>query len=237
MFNLRKSIVLIPMFAAVCLTQAAFAKDKPLELSKSCIKDYPLASGDSSGELIQLYSQLCDKKNKKNAELLTDLQTQIAQKYQAEGFNLKALQTVNELRGKNINSPALTDVTILASSAIAQNAINYMRTSESRFLTDETYAQVSPLADTIRFAKPETVIAEQKANSSSSKQRNTYKTTVKTTSSNKSAKSASNTSGAKNVKEPVKNTKPAAAVKEKEQPQKTAKPTGASPFETLNKKK
>ena len=47
MHILKKGIVLIPVIAAALIAPASFAMEKPLELKKSCIKDNPLADGDS----------------------------------------------------------------------------------------------------------------------------------------------------------------------------------------------
>ena len=82
-----------------------------------------MAIGDTDPELIDLYTQICDKKNYKNQEMITQLSIQIAQKYQTLGQNLKALQLIDSLRKRNIDSQEMTDITFLASIAISQNSL------------------------------------------------------------------------------------------------------------------
>ncbi len=73
-------------------------------MKKSCLKDYPLAVGDTDPEIIGFYNQLCDKKNKKNENLKNQIFVDIATKYQANGYNLKALQAVNHAARKELSS-------------------------------------------------------------------------------------------------------------------------------------
>lgn len=225
MHILKKGIVIIPMIAAAFITQVSFAADHPVELKKSCIKNNPLAAGDSDPALIALYTQICD--NNKNQQLANDLNIQIAQKYQALGHNLKALQMANQLRNQNINTPEITDVTFLAGIAISQNALNHMRTAELRSLTEMAYAPAKQLAETVRFAQPTVDISKAPAKIKSLH-----------------AKSAENKSTAKKLKKAnaiktstvksQKTSKPAVA--KESMMVKNTNSSSASPFDTLNKK-
>ena len=96
------------------VSQFTFADENRIELKKGCIKDYPLVADETDPDLLNIYSQICDKKNKKNIELKNELFIQAAQKFQQLGKNLKALQLVESLRKQNIQHTALTDVTFLA---------------------------------------------------------------------------------------------------------------------------
>lgn len=151
---MNKFSVLLPIILAASLTQTVFAKDKAASVKKSCLKDYPLAVGDTDPEIIGFYNQLCDKKNKKNENLKNEILVDIAKKYQANGYNLKALQAVNLLREKNYQSPELTDVTFLAGIAISYNALNHMRSNENRTLDEQTYSPAKVLSDNIRYIQP-----------------------------------------------------------------------------------
>lgn len=233
MHILKKGIVLIPVIAAALIAQASFAMEKPLELKKSCIKDNPLADGDSDPELIGLYSQICDKKNKKNNELMTDLYIQAAQKYQELGYSLKALQAVNQLRKQNINRQELTDVEFLAGIAISQNALNYMRTVELRALTDTAYAPAKKLAETVRFAQPAPDSSELRALEKANKLKasKTYAYVKNSGATQKIRSAGAVKTGSVKV---AKASKPAAG---KAPPAvKTFNASSSSPFDSLNKK-
>lgn len=228
MHIMTKGMIFIPMLTVVCMTQASHAKkEDTAEIKKSCAKIYPLAAGDSDADLISLYSQACDKKNRKNPEQLAQLQIQIAQKYQALGQNLKALQTVNQLRNQNINTPELTDIVFLAGTAISQNALNQMRTVELRALSVETYASAKLLAETIYFAQP-TVPENAAAAEYPNKKKSSKKTAEKNTAYKKTKTEATKSIAPKAVK-----TSKAAA---KEPVLKASNSSSASPFDTFNKK-
>nr|MCG4642121.1 hypothetical protein [Bifidobacterium bifidum] len=81
-----------------------------------------LVSSELDSNLINIYSQICDKKNKKNVVLQNELLIQAAQQYQKLGHNLKALQLVDSLRKQNIQHTALTDISFLAGVDIANKA-------------------------------------------------------------------------------------------------------------------
>lgn len=136
--------------------QLAFAGDQPTELKKSCLKDHGLVASELNVNLIDIYSQICDKKNKKNTTLQTELQIQAAQQYQKAGYNLKALQLVDNLRKQNVQHTALTDVSFLAGVDIANKSLQQMRSNEMRYLSLEgTYPAAKQLSDSIRVSLPE----------------------------------------------------------------------------------
>lgn len=233
MHILKKGIVLIPVIAAALMAQAGFAAEKPPELKKSCIKDNPLADGDSDPELIGLYSQICDKKNKKNNEMMTDLHIQAAQKYQELGYSLKALQAVNQLRKQNINRQELTDVEFLAGIAVSQNALNQMRTIELRALSETSYAPAKKLAETVRFAQPAPDSFEMRALEKANKLKaaKSYAYSKNSGAAKKIRSTGAAAAGSvKTAKagKPASSKTPAAA--------KAFNASSSSPFDTLNKK-
>lgn len=133
------------------VSQFTFADENRIELKKGCIKDYPLVADETDLDLLNIYSQICDKKNKKNIELKNELFIQAAQKFQQLGKNLKALQLVDSLRKQNIQHTALTDVTFLAGVGIAQSSLQQMRNNELRYLSPEmTYPAAKQFSESIR---------------------------------------------------------------------------------------
>lgn len=227
---LTKGMLFVPLITAVCIAQVSYAKkEDSLELNKSCVKLYPLAAGDTDADLISLYTQMCDKTNRKNQALLSGLQIQIAQKYQAQGYNLKALQAVAQLRNQNISTPEMTEAEFLAGTAISQNALNHMRTVELHSLSEEAYQPAKVLADTIRFAQPvvqnrETAFSENAYNKKKSNKKAPQKIAAVKKTKAEAPKSAA-------AKAPKTNRTTAPAVKESAE-----KASNSSPFETFNKK-
>lgn len=133
------------------VSQFTFADDHRIELKKGCIQDYPLVIDETDLDLLNIYSQICDKKNKKNIELKNELSIQAAQKFQQLGKNLKALQLVDSLHKQNIQHTALTDVSFLAGVGIAQSSLQHMRNHELRYLSPEmTYPAAKQLSESIR---------------------------------------------------------------------------------------
>ena len=133
------------------VSQFTFADENRIELKKGCIQDYPLVADETDPDLLNIYSQICDKKNKKNIELKNELFIQAAQKFQQLGKNLKALQLVESLRKQNIQHTALTDVTFLAGVGIAQSSLQHMRNNELRYLSPEmTYPAAKQFSESIR---------------------------------------------------------------------------------------
>lgn len=226
---LTKGMLFVPMITAVCIAQVSYAKkEDSLELNKSCIKLYPLAAGDTDADLISLYTQMCDKNNRKNQALLSGLQIQIAQKYQAQGYNLKALQAVAQLRNQNISTPEMTEAEFLAGTAISQSALNHMRTVELHSLSEEAYQPAKVLADTIRFAQPVVQNKETVSENAYNKKKSNKKAPPKTAAVKKNKAETPKSAAAKASKT---NRTTAPIVKES-----AGKTSNLSPFETFNKK-
>lgn len=150
-FILNKTILFTTLLVGSVFTSTAFAD----ELKKSCVKDHPLVAGESDPTLIQIYSQVCDKKNKDNNN---GYLAQAAQRFQQLGRNYKALQLVNELNAKQVQHSSLTDVKFLASVALANDALTQMRDKEVRYLSDDAYTPAIAFSDAVRRAKPLSVI-------------------------------------------------------------------------------
>lgn len=133
------------------VSQFTFADENRIELKKGCIQNNPLVADETDPDLLNIYSQICDKKNKKNIELKNELFIQAAQKFQQLGKNLKALQLIDSLRKQNIQHTALTDVTFLAGVGIAQSSLQHMRNNELRYLSPEiTYPAAKQFSESIR---------------------------------------------------------------------------------------
>ena len=153
---LNKKIFYLSSIAIISISQLTFASEQAPELKKSCLKDHALVSSELDSNLINIYSQICDKKNKKNIVLQNELLIQAAQQYQKLGHNLKALQLVDSLRKQNIQHTALTDISFLAGVDIANKALQQMRNNEMRYLSLEgTYPAAKQLSDGIRASLPE----------------------------------------------------------------------------------
>ena len=118
-----------------------------------------MVEGETNPELLAVYSQLCDKKNKDNKNKLL---VSAAEKFQQIGKNDKAIQIVNYLETQNIQSNELTDVKFLAGIGLASDALNKMRTREMRYLTeDKTYPVAKSFTDAVRQAMPAAVLVEK----------------------------------------------------------------------------
>ena len=153
---MNKKIFYLSSIAIISISQLTFASEQAPELKKSCLKDHALVSSELDSNLINIYSQICDKKNKKNIVLQNELLIQAAQQYQKLGHNLKALQLVDSLRKQNIQHTALTDISFLAGVDIANKALQQMRNNEMRYLSLEgTYPAAKQLSDGIRASLPE----------------------------------------------------------------------------------
>ena len=79
---LNKKIFYLSSIAIISISQLTFASEQAPELKKSCLKDHALVSSELDSNLINIYSQICDKKNKKNIVLQNELLIQAAQQYQ-----------------------------------------------------------------------------------------------------------------------------------------------------------
>lgn len=227
---LKKINVLFPLILATCFTQIASAKDEVASVKKSCLKDYPLAVGDTDLEIIGYYNQLCDKKNKKNEALKNELMVDLAKKYQTTGYNLKALQVVNLLRSKNYHSPDLTDVTFLAGVSISHNALNQMRSNEGRTLDENTYSPAKVLADNIRYIQPSMNKSQNTTADSRDKNEPVSNVKPKRTAPAKAKRTTSTKSNSVKQKKTT-----TTAVKRPAAPPTRQRTSGASPFDTLKK--
>lgn len=154
----------LPLTIILSVSSFALASQKPIELKKGCIKDYPIIADETDPDLLNIYSQICDKKNKKSIALQHQLSIQAAQKFQAIGKNLKALQLVESLGKQNVQSSEITDVSFLAGIAIAENSLQHMREQEMRYLkADSTYPAAKQLSDHIQLSLPEPDMSDAKA--------------------------------------------------------------------------
>ncbi|MFW1797635.1 hypothetical protein ACG9X6_21180 [Acinetobacter guillouiae] len=155
---MKNFIPYILVLGASLATTLVYADDE-IKLKRSCIKDYPMVEGETNPELLAVYSQLCDKKNKDNKNKLL---VSAAEKFQQIGKNDKAIQIVNYLETQNIQSNELTDVKFLAGIGLASDALNKMRTREMRYLTeDKTYPVAKSFTDAVRQAMPAAVLVEK----------------------------------------------------------------------------
>lgn len=154
----------LPLLVMLSISPFTFASENNIELKKACIKDYPLVGDETDPELLNIYRQICDRKNKKNIELKSALSIQAAQRFQAIGKNLKALQWVEELRKQNVQHRDLTDVAFLAGVGISESNLQYMRNNEMRYLNAEnTYPAAKKLSDHIQISLPEPDTSNAKA--------------------------------------------------------------------------
>ena len=181
-----KKFVLCSFILAVSVSSVIGHAGDEIKLKRSCLKDYPEVVGESDPELLSIYSQLCDKKNKENKNSFLIL---AAQKFQKMGKNNKAIQIVSYLETQNIQSNELTDVKFLSSLRLAHDALNKMRNNEMRYLTEDvTYPAAKNFSEEIKHAAPSSVLVE--------KQQEVI-TTVKT---NKSTRSTRSVRPAKSVR-------------------------------------
>lgn len=152
-YILKKTILFTTLLLGSLSVTSAFADE--VNLKKSCVKDNPIIAGETDPSLLNIYAQVCDKKNKdtKNVYLV-----QAAQRFQQLGKNLKALQLVDQLNSQQFQHSALTDVKFLAGVAIANQALTQLRDKEVRYLSEEGYAPAMALADAVKRAKPLAVI-------------------------------------------------------------------------------
>jgi len=154
-----KKYILCSLVLGASFTSVVAQADGEIKLKKSCLKDYPEVVGENNPELLIIYSQLCDKKNKdnKNSNLVL-----AAQKFQQIGRNDKAIQIVNYLEGQNFQNTDLTDVKFLAGIGLAYDALNKMQNSEMRYLTENgTYPIAKNFADALKKATPSSILVEK----------------------------------------------------------------------------
>lgn len=211
---MKNAILFTTLLVGSLLTSPAFAN----ELKRGCLKDNPLAVGETDPTLLQIYAQACDKKNKDN---VNGYLAQAAQRFQQIGKNYKALQLVNELNAKQVHHSSLTDVKFLAGVAIANEALTQIRDKEVRYLSDEGYAPAVAFSEAVKKAKPlaviegkkEAQVSESRARTQPARTQSRPKAPPKRTTPRKAPASAP-------VKAAPKATTP-------------AKPSGSSPFANL----
>ncbi|UJA01136.1 hypothetical protein [Acinetobacter johnsonii] len=179
---MKKYYLILPTFVLLTVTPFAFsAVEEGISLKKKCIKDYPLVNGETDHNLLSLYAQICDSKNKKNDELRNNLLVQAASRYQELGKSYKALQLVEELNARNINHTSLTDTSFLAGVSIANTSLNHMRQEEMRYLSaDLTYPPAKDLSDIIRNSLPAPDTSDAKAVVIKASKKSTRKTASST---------------------------------------------------------
>lgn len=211
-----KKLILCGFVFMASVTSLSHAGDE-IKLKKSCIKDYPEVVGESNPELLSIYSQLCDKKNKDNKNSILIL---AAQKFQQMGKNNKAMQIVSYLETQNIQSNELTDVKFLSGIGLAHDALNKMRNNEMRYLSEDgTYPVAKSLSDAIKQAAPSSVLVE--------KQQEVNTATVKTSKSTRPVRSVRSTkSSVRKAATPAKSTAPA-------KPKPTTNSANQNPFGKL----
>lgn len=127
-----------------------------VKLKRGCIKDNPLVQGVLDPNLLSIYTQICDKKNKEQRDQYLIL---AANRFQQLGMNDRALQIVNQLEAKQVKNTQLTDIKFLIGTHLAGDALAKMREQESRLLTqDLTYPPAQILADNIRRSVPSSIV-------------------------------------------------------------------------------
>ena len=149
-----KNKILFAIFAiGFGAVSTAYANE--VKLKRGCLKDNPLVVGETDQALLQIYSEVCNKKNKENKN---GFLAQAAQRFQQIGQNEKALSLVNSLNAANVQHSSLTDVKFLAGVGIANDALTQIRGLEVRYLTDETYEPALAFSEAVKKAKPLSVI-------------------------------------------------------------------------------
>lgn len=133
--------------------------DDEIKLKKSCLKDYPAVVGESNPELLSIYAQLCDKKNK---ERKNELLIQAASQFQKNGQNFKSLQVINELESNNIKNNTVTDIKFLAALGITDSALQYMKQQESRYLNaEDTYPAAIKFSEDVKKSIPTSIVEKK----------------------------------------------------------------------------
>ena len=213
-----KKLILCGFVFMASVTGLTHAGDE-IKLKKSCLKDYPEVVGESNPELLSIYSQLCDKKNKDNKNSILIL---AAQKFQQMGKSNKAMQIVSYLETQNIQSNELTDVKFLSGVSLVHDALNKMRNNEMRYLSEDgTYPVAKSLSDAIKQAAPSSVLVE--------KQQEVNTTNVKTSKSTRPVRSVRPTKTVRKAKVATPTTKSTAPVK----PKPTTNSANQNPFGKL----
>lgn len=194
-----KKFILCGFVFATSVTSVISHAGDEIKLKRSCLKDYPEVVGESNPELLSIYSQLCDKKNKDNKNSFLIM---AAQKFQQLGKNNKAIQIVSYLETQNIQSNELTDVKFLSGIGLAHDALNKMRNNEMRYLTEDvTYPVAKSFSEEIKHAAPSSVLVE--------KQQEVNTNIVKTSKQTRSTRYVRPTKSVRKVVAPTKSATPA----------------------------
>lgn len=213
-----KKFILCGLVFATSVTSVISHAGDEIKLKRSCLKDYPEVVGESNPELLSIYSQLCDKKNKDNKNSFLIM---AAQKFQQLGKNNKAIQIVSYLETQNIQSNELTDVKFLSGIGLAHDALNKMRNNEMRYLTEDvTYPVAKSFSEEIKHAAPSSVLVE--------KQQEVNTNIVKTSKQTRSTRYVRPTKSVRKVVAPTKSATPA-----KSKPAATTSSASQNPFGKL----
>lgn len=213
-----KKFILCGFVFATSVTSVISHAGDEIKLKRSCLKDYPEVVGESNPELLSIYSQLCDKKNKDNKNSFLIM---AAQKFQQMGKNNKAIQIVSYLETQNIQSNELTDVKFLSGIGLAHDALNKMRNNEMRYLTEDvTYPVAKSFSEEIKHAAPSSVLVE--------KQQEVNTNIVKTSKQTRSTRYVRPTKSVRKAVAPTKSATPA-----KTKPAATTSSASQNPFGKL----
>ena len=116
----NKIIYLLLVSGLLIFNNVVHADNSEVKLKRSCIKANPLVDGESDTDLLNIYAQICDKKNTENKLILL---TQAAYRFQQLGKSLKSLLLVDFLEKQNVNTAALTDVKFLIGVNLAKSSL------------------------------------------------------------------------------------------------------------------
>lgn len=131
-----KTLVFAALIAS--LTTPVFADDA--KLKKSCLKKYPIMQGIYDLELIKMFDDICDKKNKdnQNAYLI-----QAVQRLHQLGFTYQALQLIGSLEAQGVNHEQLTKIKFLIATRFSDDALKIMQAKQSHFLAEPPIIQAA----------------------------------------------------------------------------------------------
>lgn len=227
---LKKGILIALLFTGINLSSGinlAYAVDNvnSIKLKSKCVKQNPLAAGQTDPELLSIYQQVCDKNN---AARKNDLLVQAALRMYELNQPVNALALAQQLKQQNVRGAGLTDVTFLAGIGIAKQALQDMRTNEMRFLSNDlTYPPAKELSDTIRMAMPVPETINTKAITDETIKTREARSVVKSTKRTTTAKPSRNN----NIRTAPVKARQSTATK---QPNSASiSKTGTNPFESL----
>lgn len=124
-------------------TTLAFANNE--KIKRSCLKKHPVMRGIYDTELIEIFSHICDKKNKdfQNAYLI-----QATQRFQYLGFNYQALQLLGLLEAQGVNHEGLNKVKFLIGTQLTDDALRVMQANQSKNLSEPQIIQAATILNT-----------------------------------------------------------------------------------------